>query len=51
MCERVAVVFAQGALGRGSDMAKDKAGCGLGGDTLQVGAVPGGNGRCEKAGR
>ena len=32
-------------------MAKDKARCGLGGDTLQVGAIPGGNSRCEKARR
>jgi hypothetical protein len=47
----VAVVLAQGTLGRGTDMAKDKAGCGLGGDALQVGAVPGGNGGCEKARR
>lgn len=47
----MAVVLAQGALGRSPNMAKDKAGSGLGGDALQVGTVPGGNGRGEKARR
>jgi hypothetical protein len=49
MAERVAVVLAQGALGRGANMGKYEPGCGLGGDSLEVRAVPGGDRGREEA--
>lgn len=44
MRKRMAVVLAEGALSGGSNMAKDETGGGLGSYTLEVGAVPSGNG-------
>jgi len=50
MAERVAVVFAERALGGSADVRKNQArGC-LGGETLEVGAVPGRGSRSEEAG-
>lgn len=51
MGEGMAVVFAQRALGRGADVAEDESGGGLGGDSLEVRAVPSGDGRSEEAWR
>lgn len=51
MCKWVAVVLGEGALGRGADMGEDEPRRRLGGDALQVGAVPGGYGRGEEARR
>lgn len=49
MTEGVAVVFTQRALGCGSDMGEYKLGGGLGGYSMQVGTVPGRDGRREQA--
>lgn len=51
MGEGVAVVFGQGAFGRGADMAKDEPRGRFRGDSLEVRAVPGGDRRCEEAWR
>ncbi len=51
MAERVAVVLAQRPLGGRANMGEDQVGGGLGGEALQVGAVPGGRGRGEQARR
>lgn len=48
MRKGMAVVLREGALGRGTNMAEDETGGGLGGDTLQIGAVPGRDGRGEE---
>lgn len=48
MGERMAVVFAQGSFSCRAYMAKDESGSGLGGDSLEVGAVPGRNSRREE---
>ena len=50
MAEGVAIILAQGALGGGSDVSEDQPAGGLAGDALEVGAVPGGDGRGEEAG-
>lgn len=46
----MAVVIAEGAFGRCADVGEDQRGCGLGGYSLEVDAIPGGSGRCEDAG-
>lgn len=51
MCERVAVVLAQGTFGGSAHMGEDEVRCRLGGDSLQVCAIPRRDGRCEQAGR
>lgn len=51
MGKGVAVVLAKGAFGGGAHVAEYQAGGGFRGDTVEVGAVPGGNGRCEDEGR
>lgn len=48
MCKGMAVVFAEGALGRGPDVAKDKPRRRLGCYSVKVGAVPGRNGGSEE---
>lgn len=50
MLEWVAVVWGGGALSGGSHMRKYEIRRGLGGNSLQVGVVPGGCSRCEDAG-
>ena len=45
----VAVVFAQGTFGSSTDMGEDQSGGSLGGEAVQVGAVPSGNGGGEEA--
>lgn len=49
MCEWMAVVFGEGAFGRGAHVGEDETGCGLGSDTVQIGAVPRRDGRGEEA--
>lgn len=51
MAEGVAVVLAERAFSRRSDVGEDQLGCRLGGKALEVHAVPGGRGRSEEAGR
>lgn len=50
MAERVAVVFAQRTFGRSAYVGEDQVGSSLGGEPLQIHAVPGGGCRCEQAG-
>lgn len=50
MAEWVAVVLTKRAFGGGTNVGKYKSRCGLGGDTMEVGAIPCGNGRGEEAG-
>jgi len=50
VAERVAVVLAQGALSSSSDVGEDEVRCRLGGQPLQVDAVPCGGRGCEEAG-
>lgn len=47
--ERVAVALGQSAFGAGADVSKDEGRYRLAGQTGQVGAVPGGDGRGEDA--
>lgn len=49
MVKGVAVVLAQGSLGRSPNMGKNKSRRRLGGNSMEVGTVPRRNGGCEEA--
>jgi hypothetical protein len=51
MVERVAVIFSQGPFCRSPNVSKDESGSGLRGNTMEIGAVPGGYGGCEETRR